>query len=100
MELVTIFDSTNPALVGIAKTVLEAASIEFLVVGDDGAEYSPAIRSLGASGSRSKRSSLKKPKRSCPRSLKAWGLSTTNRPCRDICSCPTKAARTNLSHHY
>jgi hypothetical protein len=33
MELVTVFDSTNPALVGIAKTVLEAAGIEFLTAG-------------------------------------------------------------------
>ena len=37
MELVTVFDSTNPALIGIAKTVLESASIEFLAVGEDGA---------------------------------------------------------------
>ena len=37
MELVTVFDSTNPALIGIAKTVLDAAGIEFLVVGDDSA---------------------------------------------------------------
>ncbi len=37
MELVTVFDSTNPALIGIAKTVLDAAGIEFLVLGDDGA---------------------------------------------------------------
>jgi hypothetical protein len=37
MELVSIFDSTNPALIGVAKTVLDAAGIEFLVVGDDGA---------------------------------------------------------------
>lgn len=37
MELVTVFDSTNPALIGIAKTVLEGAGIEFLVVGEDAA---------------------------------------------------------------
>lgn len=37
MELVTVFDSTNPALIGIAKTVLDAARIEFLVFGEDGA---------------------------------------------------------------
>ncbi len=37
MELVTIFDSTNPALIGIAKSVLEGASIEFLAVGEDAA---------------------------------------------------------------
>ncbi|GMR23702.1 MAG: hypothetical protein BMS9Abin37_2160 [Acidobacteriota bacterium] len=37
MELATVFDSTNPALIGIAKTVLESAGIEFLVVGEDGA---------------------------------------------------------------
>lgn len=39
MELVTVFDSTNPALVGIAKTILEAAGIEFLAVG--GSEGGP-----------------------------------------------------------
>lgn len=37
MELVTVFGSTNPALIGIAKTVLEGAGIEFLVVGEDAA---------------------------------------------------------------
>jgi len=37
MKLVTVFDSTNPALIGIAKTVLDGAGIEFLVLGDDGA---------------------------------------------------------------
>jgi len=37
MELVTVFDSTNPALIGIAKTVLESASIEFLAAGEDAA---------------------------------------------------------------
>ena len=37
MELVTVFDSTNPALIGIAKTVLDAAGIEFLAAGEDGA---------------------------------------------------------------
>ncbi len=37
MEIVTVFDSTNPALIGIARTVLEAAGIEFLAVGADGA---------------------------------------------------------------
>lgn len=37
MELVTVFKSTNPALVGIAKSVLESAGIEFLVVGEDAA---------------------------------------------------------------
>ena len=33
MELVTVFESTNPALVGIAKTLLEAAGMEYLAVG-------------------------------------------------------------------
>ena len=37
MELVTIFDSTNPALIGIAKTVLDAAGIDFLAAGEDSA---------------------------------------------------------------
>ena len=37
VELVTVFDSTNPALIGIAKTVLESASIEFLAMGEDAA---------------------------------------------------------------
>ena len=37
MELVTVFDSTNPALIGIAKTVLDAAGIEFLAAGEDAA---------------------------------------------------------------
>jgi len=37
MVLVTVFDSTNPALIGIAKTVLDAAGIEFLAVGEDAA---------------------------------------------------------------
>jgi len=35
MELVTILDSTNPGLIGIAKTVLESAGIEFLAVGEN-----------------------------------------------------------------
>jgi hypothetical protein len=35
IELVTIFDSTNPALIGIAKTVLESAGIEFVAVGEE-----------------------------------------------------------------
>lgn len=35
MEFVTVFDSTNPALISIAKTVLESAAIEFLAVGAD-----------------------------------------------------------------
>ncbi len=37
MVLVTIFDSTNPALIGIAKSVLDGARIEFLAAGEDGA---------------------------------------------------------------
>ena len=37
MELVTVFDSTNPALIGIAKTVLESAGLEFVTVGTDAA---------------------------------------------------------------
>lgn len=37
MELVTVFDSTNPALIGIAKSILEAADFDFLVLGGDGA---------------------------------------------------------------
>lgn len=37
MELVTVLDSTNPALIGIAKTVLESAGIEFLAVGENAA---------------------------------------------------------------
>lgn len=37
MELVTVFDSANPALIAVAKTVLESACIEFLSLGDDAA---------------------------------------------------------------
>ncbi len=37
MELVTVFDSANPALIGVAKTVLESAGIEFLAAGEDAA---------------------------------------------------------------
>ena len=37
IELVTVFDSANPALIGIAKTVLESAGIEFVTVGENSA---------------------------------------------------------------
>lgn len=37
IELETVFDSTNPALIGIAKTVLESAEIDFFAVGENAA---------------------------------------------------------------
>ena len=34
IQLETVFESTNPALIGIAKTVLDSAGIDFVAVGE------------------------------------------------------------------
>ena len=96
MELVTVFDSTNPALIGIAKTVLDAAGIEFLVVGDDGARIFSGNPFLGRVRLQVEKNSAKKPKRCCPRFLKARSLSKTNHPSYLDVVTETLAAWTRL----
>ncbi len=34
IELVSVFDSTNPGLIALAKSILEGAGIDFIVVGE------------------------------------------------------------------
>ena len=37
MRLETVFESTDPGLISIAKSILSSANIEFLAIGEDSA---------------------------------------------------------------